>query len=195
VLLADFINEEIWAITPTDEVPWTGAELAVPNAGSVVIMRKNSDGETIILALGSTGYKMKKTADPPAIRKNGVCEVGESCKTDPEDCPGQLTGPKTEKWCCTDGQCDNSLLCGNVDCDASAVVPGFGNNICDDGETCITCSQDCYGHTSAGKEGLQFCSEGAADFEVTCTGVDCTTDICLRKKTGNKNKFLEIPMG
>jgi hypothetical protein len=80
-----------------------------------------------------------------------------------------------------------------VDCDASAVIPGCGNNICDDGEDCDSCPQDCSGHESAGNGGLQFCCVGMADFEVECIGEGCTAESCLKNKKGNKNrKFLNI---
>jgi Glucose / Sorbosone dehydrogenase len=197
VLLGDYANENIWAIAPTEELPWTGAELAVPAAGGVVSMRKDSSGETIVLTLSSMGYKFKARAGggSQATRKNGVCEAGESCRTDLEDCPGKLTGPNRQKWCCVNGECDTVRFAADcpVDCDASAVIPGCGNNICDDGEDCDSCPQDCSGHESAGNGGLQFCCVGMADFEVECIGEGCTAESCLKNKKGNKNrKFLNI---
>jgi hypothetical protein len=59
MLMGDFAAEQIWAIDPIVDAStglWTGAELVVEYAGPVVTIRKNSIGESIILALGEEAY-------------------------------------------------------------------------------------------------------------------------------------------
>lgn len=183
VLMADYINQNIWAIVPVGN-PWRGAEMVVQSAGKVVSIRKNSQNETVILTQGDTSYQLKPLdSDNQATFKNGVCEQGENCKQNPYDCPGNHKG--SNKWCCGDGIC----LEGNctVNCSATAYEIGCGNNYCDPGENCTSCAWDCPGHTSQGNGGAQFCCVGS-EWGVTCVGEDCNDDSCKRgNKQGDKN--------
>lgn len=181
VLMADYITQQVWAIYPIGET-WTGAELVVGAGGTIVTIRKNRNGESVFLSLNEYAYIFKSQDLPAATYKNGVCEVGESCRSDPYDCPGDLKGQP--KWCCADGECALGD-CGPIDCGVSAAEPGCGNNYCDEDEDCNSCPWDCPGHEDA--NGQDFCCIGT-EYGTLCAGPECTEDSCRRgNRQGDRN--------
>lgn len=82
---------------------------------------------------------------------NGVQEKPEACDGD------DLNG----KTCASFGFCGGTLACG-PDCgfDTSGCVPCCGNEICNPGEDCETCSQDCDSETHGPPSGRFCCGNG-----------------------------------
>lgn len=195
-IFCDFIMTQCWAVLPAaDGSRWSGAELIVQGAGNVVSIRKDSSGESVFITFGGAYVLRDATFSPEPIYKNGVCEVGESCRSSP-DCPGRLKGPNAEKFCCADGVCAEGNC--TVDCSARAMEVGCGNRYCEPGENCDNCPYDCQGHESNGNGGAQYCCVGQDDFTVLCVedvpgSGDCADDPCTTGKNGPKNeKFSTI---
>lgn len=104
---------------------------------------------------------------------DAICQAGEDQCICPEDCGA----PPLTETTCNDGvdeDCDGNTDCADADCSSDPACQ-CGNGICDPGEDCYTCSQDCISRTG-GKSSTRYCCgdgfcEGAED-SFNCA-VDC----------------------
>jgi len=102
---------------------------------------------------------------------DGTCDPGEECS-----CPADCGSPPSTETNCTDGSdndCDGTSDCADIDCNQDPACK-CGNGMCDTGEDCNSCSEDCISRTAPPK--LAYCCgdgtcEGAEN-ETNCA-VDC----------------------
>jgi len=111
-------------------------------------------------------------SDPACQCGNGTCDPGEDQCNCPEDCG---TPPSTETSC-TDGvdnDCDTYTDCDDSDCDSDPACQ-CGNGVCDPGEDCHTCPDDCISRTVPPKFAY-CCGDGTCEGEENETNcaVDC----------------------
>ncbi len=90
----------------------------------------------------------------PARCGNGVCEAGngENCANCPKDCRGVQTGKLRNRYCCGDGGgqtpigCSSKCTSNGYKC-VTAPIAGIpyccGDGVCNDGENCGNCPNDC----------------------------------------------------
>jgi hypothetical protein len=110
--------------------------------------------------------------DTPAVCDDGTCDAGEDSCSCPEDCGDP---PSDESVCddFMDNDCDESTDCDDDDCydDPACTDPPpppppppseCGNDVCDDGEDCSSCSQDCESQTNGRKKNRFCCGDGIA---------------------------------
>ncbi|MES9992280.1 MAG: Ig-like domain-containing protein [Candidatus Thiodiazotropha sp.] len=71
---------------------------------------------------------------------DGVCELGETCETCPQDC-----GQCEQDPVCDDGVCDLDETCETCpqDCGQCEQHPVCDDGVCESGESCDSCPQDC----------------------------------------------------
>jgi hypothetical protein len=86
-----------------------------------------------------------------------VCSCAEDC------------GKPEHLWCADelDNDCDFLIDCEDEDCSTtdectSPPPDECGNNVCDPGEDCSSCSQDCEGRTTGKKSRRFCCGDGTA---------------------------------
>jgi hypothetical protein len=116
-----------------------------------------------------------------AVCGNGVCEAGngEDCLSCAADCNGVQSGKPQGRYCCGDGSGSNPIACSDSRCTAGGkscttvpVSPGSfccGDDVCENGESCATCSLDC-------ELGFEICGNGVDD---DCSGAaDCADSAC-----------------
>ncbi|GAB4509594.1 MAG: hypothetical protein Tsb0020_26210 [Haliangiales bacterium] len=134
---------------------------------------------------------------PPPVCGDGVCEPGEDCETCPEDCgecggecvhdlcdEGEPLDPACDQcaadvcaadgFCCEvawDGICVGLAedICG-LDCSGG---PTCGDGVCEPGEDCETCPEDC--GECGGECVHDLCDEGEP-LDPTCD--QCAADVC-----------------
>ena len=109
--------------------------------------------------------------DPPGECGDSTCEAGEdSCS-----CEADCGAPPANETSCTDevdNDCDVDTDCDDSDCDTddacsspSPTPVGCGNDICDIGENCNSCSQDCESQTTGRKRNRHCCGDGIEGFK------------------------------
>jgi len=108
--------------------------------------------------------------DTAAICGDGTCDSGEDCFSCQEDCK-----PINEtNWCtdtvdndcdfhtdCEDSQCANLPLCS----DPPPPPAACGNGVCDVGEDCSSCSQDCASQTNGRPRNRYCCGDGKEGYK------------------------------
>jgi hypothetical protein len=87
------------------------------------------------------------------------CGVGE----DQCSCPVDCGPPPYTETVCSDGfddDCDGDIDCDDVDCLGDTACPYCGDAICDPGEDCNSCGDDCAGVTKGKPSGRYCCGNG-----------------------------------
>lgn len=120
--------------------------------------------DTCIGGGGNDEYISCETIDDtPAVCNDGTCNAGEDECNCPQDCG---TPPGSETFMCTDSvdnDCDVDTDCDDTDCDSdpACAVPGCDNDgVCDPGEDCSSCSNDCSGRTKGKPSNRYCCGDG-----------------------------------
>ena len=129
----------------------------------------NQDPHTFLYAIELDGG-----GGPPSDPCNydGICTLGEDCENCPSDCPGNMSGKPSKRWCCGDGTCssqEDSFIC-SLDCGLPAEC---GNFLCDPGEDACSCESDC-GPPPDNEIAGWTCSDG---FDNDCDGLTDCSDI------------------
>ena len=106
--------------------------------------------------------------DSPSFCGNATCDTGEdSCS-----CAVDCGAPPTIETFCTDAvdnDCDLITDCNDADCTddpACSSPPGVcGNDVCDSGEDCLSCFQDCESQKKGRKRNRHCCGDGIEGFK------------------------------
>ena len=138
----------------------------------------------LVVASGILIYIFVKPSEPEPIKKcgDGICgdlENWESCASDCEKpvkpvCGDKVCEKKEEGVCLKD--CPKVSKCGDNICDAkerdnpslcpedcASILPECGNNICETGESCSNCQDDCGECPVNGVEGVYYVSKQGND--------------------------------
>lgn len=129
------------------QLPW--------GTGTFDINALNADGLTIMKRAIEWAAGQE---EPPAVCGDGTCGAGEDSCGCPADCgdPVSFEQPGVD---CDDGldnDCDGQADCDDINCFADPACVICGNGVCELGEDCISCPDDCPGKTS-GKPANQYC--------------------------------------
>ena len=75
---------------------------------------------------------------------NGTCDVGENICSCPSDC-GAIPGSELSCSNAVDDDCDGLVDCGDPDCNGKldCMSPCNNDGVCDQGEDCDNCANDC----------------------------------------------------
>ena len=130
----------------------------------------NLDGETVAVSFDSIRQWISERIpnvreqifeDQPPVCGNGTCEWGEDACTCELDC-GLPAASEVPNLTCADNadnDCDGLTDCQDPDCAADPACQTLGcdfDGICDPGEDCSTCPDDC-GGKAVGAPSKQFC--------------------------------------
>ena len=103
------------------------------------------------------------TGDVCELCLNGVCDPGE----DPCNCPNDCGVPAGAEVDCADGaddDCDGDVDCFDVDCAGAPACPSCNNDeICDPGEDCDSCPNDCDSRTTGRPTNRYCCGNGVTE--------------------------------
>jgi len=152
-IVADFYNYEIMAFFVNKTSGNSTGEVLIYNAPPIARIRRGHNNETLMLSYyysgdPSTVYVFNPLVIP--VCGNYMCEQGESCTNCYIDCPGVVTGPKSQKWCCAEG------LCSFGNCTSSCLgtvppnIPDHKNGFCEPSEDSYNAPYDCPYRTSPG---------------------------------------------
>jgi hypothetical protein len=142
----------------------------------------NQDPHTFLYAIALDGGGGPPPPPPGPCNNDGFCTLGEDCENCPGDCPGQLGGKPSRRWCCGDGECsgvEDSLIC-SLDCGPAS---DCGNGDCEAGEDSCSCAPDC----SAPPADELVCTDSIdddCDGDTDCADSECADDpscLCLLK--------------
>ena len=112
-----------------------------------------------------------------------TCDVVLDCQLGSDPCPGQLCDEDGDF--CYDPGCDDDGICElGEDCHTcpndcfSGSGAICGNGVCEtaDGEDCQSCPDDCNSYLVGGPSGRYCCGDGTATYGVTCDDSRCTGD-------------------
>ncbi len=102
---------------------------------------------------------------------DGVCNGAE----DPCSCPGDCGSPPTTETACDDGidnDCDGATDCDDLDCDGSSACLCDYDGVCETGEDCTNCPNDCISGSGGAVCGNGLCEAGDGEDCQTCPA-DC----------------------
>jgi Ca2+-binding RTX toxin-like protein len=152
-----------------DEIHAGDGNDAVDGGGSNDEIHGDGGDDVIFGGVGSapaSGVGCETVHDDPADPEcgDGSCDAGEDSCSCAEDC-----GKPEHLWCSDelDSDCDFLIDCEDEDCSTtdectSPPPDECGNNVCDPGEDCSSCSQDCEGRTTGKKSRRFCCGDGTA---------------------------------
>ena len=153
---------------PDCSVPATGVSIRAVPISSSNLTSSPYDFEDMSFAMGPPGGGKPETkcTDGKDNDHDGATDCDDSdCDSDPAcgGCPGG--GPED----CSntlDDDCDGDIDCADTDCAADPFcAAGCNNGLCEVGESCQTCVQDCP---------TEFCGNGICEPGEDCTGCsDC----------------------
>eukprot|EP00545_Synedropsis_sp_CCMP1620_P006689 CAMPEP_0119029482 /NCGR_PEP_ID=MMETSP1176-20130426/40541_1 /TAXON_ID=265551 /ORGANISM="Synedropsis recta cf, Strain CCMP1620" /LENGTH=760 /DNA_ID=CAMNT_0006985829 /DNA_START=47 /DNA_END=2329 /DNA_ORIENTATION=- len=106
------------------------------------------------------------TTPPVGSCGDGKCQEGEDCNNCSDDCRSQKNNSGAGRFCCVGGACDDSRCNAyNWECEAPSTSQSSCNmnSICEEGEDCNSCPNDC--------NGKNFCCAGGALGD--CSGKFC----------------------
>ena len=157
------------------------ASLLTADIGDTLLGGTPAPGRRVSLPWGNTGFDVNAlTSDAKTIMQraiewaagldsvcgDGNCDAVEQC-TCANDCgaPDAFENPGVT---CADGMdndCDGAADCADANCatDPSCSVSNCGNSVCESGEDCNSCGQDCAGVTGGPPSGRYCCGNGVVE--------------------------------
>jgi sialate O-acetylesterase len=95
---------------------------------------------------------------------DGTCDPAE----DECNCSDDCGAPPLTETICDDGideDCDTYIDCDDIDCDGDPACPSSecGNDICEEGEDCLSCADDCEGQQTGPPSGRFCCGNGVEE--------------------------------
>ncbi len=106
--------------------------------------------------------------DLPPSCGDSNCDIGE----DRCSCMGDCGEPTADEASCTDSvdnDCDSDIDCDDADCSSDPSCSSFpacdNDGICEPGEDCTNCSNDCAGKSKGKPSGRYCCGDGTAQPE------------------------------
>jgi hypothetical protein len=124
------------------------------------------------LDTGNTGAMTVDTLVPGAgVCGDGTCDSGE----DQCNCADDCGTPPTTESSCSDGEdndCDGATDCDDSDCGGTPACPCDNDGVCEEGEDCINCSNDCISGAGGASCGNGLCEAGDGEDCQSCPS-DC----------------------
>ena len=114
---------------------------------------------------------------------DGTCDFGEDPCSCPDDC-GIPPAVEEPDLTCTDGKdndCDGSIDCNDSDCISDSTCGCDNDGICERGENCNNCPDDCISGSGGG------CGNGVCEPDIGEDCLSCSND-CSGKQRGTPTK-------
>jgi hypothetical protein len=122
----------------------------------------NGDEYKVLATSFATAVFVREAAAEPPVCGEGTCDPGEdSC-----NCPADCGPPPTNETDCADSfdnDCDGLIDCEDaLDCDSDPICadPCNDDGICDPGEDCENCPDECAGQQTGKPSGRFCCGNG-----------------------------------
>ncbi len=120
--VADYTDRTIFAIYIDEPNNLVFGEVLVSGVPPIVRGGRHHNGEMIVIAFEYAAPTYFYTFSPltAPVAGNGLCEPFEDCNNTPQDCPGKVTGPKGQLYCCGNGELISGRLPRGVSCEGVA---------------------------------------------------------------------------